>query len=82
MKLIKTSYQILNPTGYTIKDIYKSIEYASRTCYKSEESITDNSADKFVKMIIDRGHTAMLEHGTVYLIVPAEWQGRSEKENC
>lgn len=67
MRLIKPSFQILNPTGYALKDIYKSIELASRTCYKSESYITEDSAEKFVNMIKDRQHTAMLEHGTVYL---------------
>lgn len=75
MKLIKSSVQILNPTGYTIKDIYKSIELASRTCYKSENLITEDSAEKFVNMIKDRQHTAMLEHGTVYLHI--NWPYRS-----
>lgn len=36
-------------------------------CYKSEDRITEDSAEKFVNMIKDRQHTAMLEHGTVYL---------------
>ncbi len=72
MKLIKPSFQILNSTGYTIKDIYKSIELASRTCYKSENLITEDSAEKFVNMIKDRQHCAMLEHGTIYLAMPME----------
>jgi len=49
--------------------VYKQIEVAGRTCYKSEDRITDDSAKKFVDMIIERGHTAMLEHGTVYLYI-------------
>lgn len=72
MKLIKPSFQILNPIGYTLKDIYKSIELAARTCYKSENLITEDSAEKFVNMIKDRQHTAMLEHGTIYLAMPME----------
>lgn len=38
-------------------------------CYKSEDRITEDSAEKFVNMIKDRQHTAMLEHGTVYLYI-------------
>lgn len=38
-------------------------------CYKSEDHITEDSAEKFVNMIKDRQHTAMLEHGTVYLYI-------------
>lgn len=40
----------------------KFFELAGRTCYKSEEHITENSASKFVEMLQKRGHLAMLEH--------------------
>lgn len=63
MKLIKPSFLILPTTG----DIYKDIERVGRICYKSEDKITDTSAIPFVNMLIGRQHTAMLEHGTVYL---------------
>lgn len=67
MKLIKPSYEILEQSP-GLEGIYKQIELAARTCYKSESQITEDSAKKFVDMLIARGHTAMLEHGTVYLI--------------
>lgn len=70
MKLIKPSFQIISPSGYTLDDIYKSIEIASRTCYKSEDKITPDSAKGFVDRMIKSGHGAMLEHGTVYLAIP------------
>jgi len=38
------------------------IERIGRVCYKSEEKITEGSADKFVKMLLKRGHHAMIEH--------------------
>ena len=63
MRLIKPSFEILPTTG----DIYKDIERVGRICYKSEDKITDTSAIPFVNMLIGRQHTAMLEHGTVYL---------------
>ena len=44
------------------KDPYKKIELAGRTCYKSEDKITKTSAKKFVKALMNRKHTAMLEH--------------------
>lgn len=40
----------------------KFLEGAGRTCYKSEEHITDDSAKKFIEMLNKRGHKAMLEH--------------------
>lgn len=45
---------------------YKLVESVGRTCYKSENSITDTSYIKFVSNCISRQHFAMLEHGHVY----------------
>lgn len=50
-----------------LNSIYRQIEIAGRTCYKSEDKITDTSAKEFVERMIKSGHGAMLEHGTVYL---------------
>lgn len=58
------------------QDVLKSIEAAGRTCYKSEDKITEDSAAQFVEMIKGRGHGAMLEHGTVYL-KDESWIGSS-----
>ena len=38
------------------------IEGAGRTCYKSEHKITSESAQKFVSMILKRGHESVIEH--------------------
>lgn len=66
MKLIKPSFEIL-PQSEGLEGIYKQIELAGRTCYKSEDKITEDSAKEFVDRMIKSGHGAMLEHGTVYL---------------
>lgn len=69
MKLIESSAElILQEPG--IEGIYKAIEVAGRTCYRSENRITEDSAEKFYKMLVNSGHYAMLEHGTVYLDMP------------
>ena len=49
--------------------IFKQIEIAGRTCYFSQDKITDESCYRFVDRMISSGHLAMLEHGTVYLTV-------------
>ena len=67
MNIIKPEVIDITQTDFSIKGIHKQIELAARTCYKSEDKITEDSAEPFVKMLEDRGHTAMLEHGTVYL---------------
>ncbi len=71
MKLIKPSFEIWEqPAG--LEGVYKQIERAGRVCYKSEDKITENSAKPFVGRMIESGHGAMLEHGTVYLAMPLE----------
>lgn len=70
MKLIKPYYEIIEPTGYTIKDVYKSIELAGKVSHKSEHTIKEGSAKEFVDRIINWGHNSCLEFGTVYLTIP------------
>lgn len=66
MKIIQPSFSIMEQ-GSGVDGIYKQIELAGRTCYKSEDRITETSAKAFVERMIVSKHTAMLEHGTVYL---------------
>ena len=66
MKLIKPYFEIIEQEP-GLEGIYKQIEQAGRTCYMSSDKITEDSAKKFVDMLIKRGHTSCLEHGTVYL---------------
>ena len=51
MKLIKPSFTIIEQ-GPGIEGIYKQIEMAGRTCYKSEDKITETSAKEFVDRMI------------------------------
>lgn len=68
MKLIESKAELLlQPDG--LEGVYKQIEICGRTCYKSTDKITDESAKPFVERMIASKHTAMLEQGTVYLII-------------
>ena len=58
MKIIEPSVQLL----WVTTNPEKQIESAGRTCYKSEDRITEDSAGKFVTMLRKSGHHAMLEH--------------------
>jgi thymidylate synthase (FAD) len=60
MKLVKPSHRILTKLDGT--SIIKNIERAGRTCYKSEDKITEDSANKFVEMVTKRGHHSVIEH--------------------
>ena len=67
MKVIKPSYEILTKISEGGIEELQHIEKIGRICYKSEGKITDDgeSAKKFVKMLIDRGHEAMIEHSSL-----------------
>lgn len=79
MRVIDQSFKILEQDVKQIRatdedlvnelkmKMYKHIEECGRTCYKSEDRITDDSCIKFVNNMIKNKHYAMLEHGTVYL---------------
>ena len=71
MKLIKPSFEIIEQQP-GLEGVYKQIEQAGRTCYRSEDKITEDSAKSFVDRMIKSGHGAMLEHGTVYLRIPID----------
>lgn len=60
MLLLKPSYQILTPLNPA--EMLCRIEAAGRTCYKSEDRITEGSAEKFVRAILQRGHDSVIEH--------------------
>jgi thymidylate synthase (FAD) len=63
MKIIKQSWQFEHE--FDSEAIIKSIEKIARTCYKSEEYITDDSANTLVRQLIKNGHEAMLEHESI-----------------
>ena len=63
MRIIEPGFEIIDQVdGETI---IKSIERIGRTCYKSEEKITDDSAALFVARIIKSGHESVIEHEKV-----------------
>ena len=67
MRIIQAGFEILTPISEGgIKEL-QHIEKIARVCYKSEESITEDgeSAKKMGKMLIERGHTAMIEHSSL-----------------
>lgn len=60
VKIVKPSYEILTPINGN--EILKLIELAGRTCYKSDNLITPDSAKNFVEKIAQRGHESVIEH--------------------
>jgi len=71
MKILNPSFEIWQQEN-GLAGVYKLIEKAGRVCYKSEKNTTETSAKPFVDRMIASQHTAMLEHGTVYLTAPKD----------
>jgi len=67
MKIIQPSAKIEIPVNGT--EIVKQIEKIGRVCYKSEDKITPNSAERFIKMILQNGHESVIEHSSVSMRV-------------
>ena len=67
MNIMKPSFEILTPISDGGIEELKHIECIGRVCYKSEDKISEDgeTAKKFVKMLIDRGHEAMIEHSSL-----------------
>lgn len=63
MKIIQPYYIIRSDIPQDEKWILKELEEDARTCYKSEDQITDDgkSAELLIQKLIDSGHEAMLE---------------------
>lgn len=60
MIIVDAGYEILdNLNG---EDILRKIERIARVCYKSEDKISEGTAEKLVRSLIKSGHEAMLEH--------------------
>ena len=63
MKIIEPSVELAE--DFDAVAVMRKIERAGRVCYKSEANITDDSAEKFIRGIIKRGHESVIEHASV-----------------
>ena len=73
MNIINSSVELLRQPETGLDGIYEQIERCGKTCYKSTPK-GGKSAKEFVDRLETNHHTAMLEHGTVYLY-DKDWNG-------
>lgn len=59
MKIIEQSVEILTNIDTHILEF---LEKCGRTCYKSEDKITSDSAKSFINKIMKNGHESIIEH--------------------
>ena len=62
MQWIRSSVELIDTNAQV--DILKC-ELAARNCYKSEDKITEGSAEKLLRGCIKRGHESVIEHASV-----------------
>jgi len=76
MKIIVPSIEVMrNGLEEEMMTPEQFIERVGRTCYKSEDKITPDSAAKFVSGLVKRGHEAMLEHWTyIFEAAPHDYE--------
>lgn len=61
-------YEILTPVE-ELRDQLLRIERAGRICYQSERgSITQESAARFIRMLLKRGHESVIEHSCLTVL--------------
>ncbi len=63
MKIIEPSVELVD--DFDAAAIMRKLERAGRVCYKSEGNIKSDSAEKFIRGIIKRGHESVIEHASV-----------------
>lgn len=63
MRIIDPSFEIINrPNGH---EVLRHLELCGRVCYKSEDAISDESAERLIRMMLERGHESPIEHFSV-----------------
>lgn len=55
---------------HRLEDICTHIEHCGRTCYKSENKITEETAIPFITGILKSGHESVIEHANVIFSMP------------
>ena len=70
MKIITAGVELINAPSY--EAMLNTIERAGRVCYKSEDKITENSAEGFIRGILRRGHESVIEHEKITVLVTCD----------
>lgn len=63
MNVIKPSIEIIDMKDYD--EMIRKIEKIGRVCYKSEGKITEESAERFIRNLLNRGHESVIEHEAI-----------------
>lgn len=72
MQILKAKAEVLLTSTTMYEEMLEIIEKAGRICYKSEDKITNDSAEKFIEMLIKRRHESVLEHKSISVLVQCD----------
>lgn len=70
MLVVKPEVEVISMNSY--EDILIKLEKIGRVCYKSEDRITEDSAETFIRNILKRGHESVIEHENVTLRITCD----------
>lgn len=76
MKIVPASYEILDRRAM---NVFQKIEQAGRLAYKSEDKITAESAEPFVKKLTDAGHYPVIEFANIHVLIEIDRSKETEK---
>lgn len=65
MRLVESKFEVVD---FDAEKTKRLIERVGRTCYRSESKIQEGSASEFIKMIVKREHTSILEHSQISVL--------------
>jgi len=65
IKVVKPTWRWSDLALATFPEITKHLEKCGRTCYRSEDRITEDSSGRFVERICRSQHESVLEHATL-----------------
>jgi thymidylate synthase (FAD) len=67
--IVEPGFTVAPHTINVMRELPKHVERCGRVCYKSEDKITSDSADKFVSKICRNAHESVLEHAALTVFV-------------
>lgn len=79
MEFLVAGYEIIDQEP-GLEGIYKAAELPGRICYGSQDKIAPGTAERFCNGLMKSNHGAPLEHGTVYLMAPLQFNYDTKTE--
>ena len=70
MNILNRSVELINPPDY--KTLLSNVEQAARNCYRSQDKITDNSAEGIIRALIKSGHEGTIEFANLEFMITCD----------